>query len=258
MESRTKKQDRLMNCLRKVDRPDSPGAAIGIIKDGKLIYARGYGIANLEHNIPITTKTKFEIASTSKQFTAACIALLYQQGKLDLDDDVRKYLPDLPEYDNVVTIGNLVYHTSGLGDYLGILNLKNQYYFTDSDTVYELIKKNKKLIFKPGSEFLYNNTGYFLLGKIVEKVSGKSLRNFAVENIFKPLKMNDTFFRDEIGELVENSVTPYFQSGKTKTYRKLIRSSNDVGPAGLITTIKDFVKWERNFYNRKIGQKGFQ
>ena len=240
-----------------VDRPDSPGAAIGIIKDGKLIYARGYGMANLDHHIPITPKTKFEIASTSKQFTAACIALLYQQGKLDLDDDIRKYLTDLPQFDNVITIKHLIYHTSGTGDYLGVLNLNNQKLFTDSKKAYEIIKKNRKLFSKPGDEFFYNNTGYFLLGKIVEKISGKSLRSFTDENIFQPLEMSDTFFRDDIGEPIKNIITPYYFDNKKKAFRKFIYTINVVGETGLVTTIGDFVKWEQNFYNRKIGKKGF-
>ena len=144
------------------DKPDSPGCALGIIQDGKLIYARGYGMANLEHNIPITSTSVFRIGSTSKQFTASCIAILAFEGKISLDDDIRKYIPELPKREKPITIRHLVHHTSGIRDYLtltSIAALPDDYFFTPEDSI-ELLTRQKGLNFLPGEEHLYSNSGY--------------------------------------------------------------------------------------------------
>jgi len=156
------------------DKPDSPGCALGVIKDGKLLYARGYGMANLEHNIPNGPKMAYDIGSTSKQFTAAGILLLAQQGKLSLDDDVRKHIPELPAYQKPITIRHLLHHTSGLRDYLTLFSLAGVNFddtTTEKDAL-DIIVRQKGLNFTPGDEWLYSNSGYFLLSIIIKRASG--------------------------------------------------------------------------------------
>ena len=174
------------------DRPDSPGCALGVVHDGKLVYQKGYGRANLEHDVPITASTVFYVASTSKQSTTASILLLAKQGQLSLDDDVHKYLPELPAYESAVTIRHLIHHTSGISDYLELLGLSGRRpddVHTEEE-ILELLARQKSLSFKPGEQFLYSNSGYFLLSVIVKRVSGKSLAQFAEEQVFKPLGMS--------------------------------------------------------------------
>src|SRR5216683_6050520 len=166
----------------------SPGCALGVYRDGKMVYAKGYGLANLEQNVPITPQSVFDIGSTSKQFTAASILLLEKQGKLSVNDDIRKYIPELPDYGQKITILQLLNHTSGLRDYLTLMELAGvpiDSVTTDTDAL-ALITRQKALNFGPGSEWLYSNTGFFLLSTIVQRVSGKTLREFATENIFAP------------------------------------------------------------------------
>lgn len=153
------------------DKADSPGCALGIVHEGKLVYQKGYGQANLEQNIPINPSTVFYIASTSKQFTATSIALLAKQNKVSLDDDIRKYLPELPEYDSRITIRHLIHHTSGIPDYLELLGLAGERLddVHGEEEILELLSRQKSLSFKPGDQFLYSNSGYFLLGVIVKR-----------------------------------------------------------------------------------------
>ena len=162
----TKKVDAL---FAQYDKPDSPGCALGVIKDGSFIYKRGYGMANLDYNIPISPDTSFYIASTSKQFTAMSIALLARTGKISLDDDIRKYLPEISQYQSPVTIRHLIYHTSGIPDYLELTMLagrRTEDVNTDDDFI-KFIARQKNLSFKPGEKYLYSNSGYFLLSQII-------------------------------------------------------------------------------------------
>jgi CubicO group peptidase (beta-lactamase class C family) len=178
------------------DKPDSPGCALGVIKDGRIIYSRGYGMANLEHNIANGSKITYDIGSTSKQFTAASILLLAQAGKLSLEDDVRKFIPELPAYQKPVLIRHLIHHTSGLRDYLTLFSLAGVNFddtTTEADAL-KIILRQKALNFVPGDEWLYSNSGFFLLSIVVKRASGKSLAEFARENIFDPLGMKQTIF----------------------------------------------------------------
>lgn len=173
------------------DKPDSPGCALGVIQNGRFVHQRGYGMANLEHEVPISSRSVFRIGSTSKQFVAMSIALLVEQGKLSLDDDVRKYLPEMPEYERRINLRHLVHHTSGIRDYLTLMSLagmRDDDFYTDDEAV-EMVARQKELNFAPGDEYLYSNSGYYLLGVIVKRASGQSLRQFAEENILKPLGM---------------------------------------------------------------------
>src|SRR6267143_6606714 len=199
-ESNQEKSDSLSDRVDKVfaqwDKPDSPGCELAVIKDGQIVYKRGYGMANLEHNIPLSPASIMDTGSVYKQFTAMAIALLAEQGKLSLDDEIRKYLPDIPQYETPITIRQLIHHTSGLRDYLTLMALagmRDDDHYVDGE-VMTLLARQKELNFKPGSECLYSNSGYFLLSQIVKRVSGKALREFADEHIFKPLGMSRTRF----------------------------------------------------------------
>lgn len=173
------------------DKSDSPGCALAIIQNGEIIYKRGYGMANLEYNIPISPNSVFDIGSTSKQFTAMCIALLARQNLLSLDDELQQYMSEIPRYDRPITIRHLIHHTSGLRDYADLWDVAGITYgnhYSDKD-ILALIARQKGLNFQPGKEWRYSNSGYFLLAQIVKRVSGKSLRIFAEDNIFAPLGM---------------------------------------------------------------------
>src|SRR5258705_7505281 len=189
----------------------SPGCALAAARDGKIIYEKGYGLANIEEGVSITPQTVFDIGSTSKQFTAASILLLEKQGKLSVQDDIRKYLPEIPDYGHKITILNLLNHTSGLRDYLGLFELAGvniDSVTTDQDAL-AILARQKRLNFEPGSNWLYSNSGFFLLSVIVKRASGKTLREFAAENIFEPLQMKQTIFRDEHTLLVPNRELAY-------------------------------------------------
>src|SRR6266446_6306761 len=192
-------------------KPGSPGCALAVARGGKIIYEKGYGLANIEEGVEITPRTVFDIGSTSKQFTAASILLLEKQGKLSVTDDVRKYIPELPSYGQKITILQLLNHTSGLRDYLTLMELAG--INTDSVTIDEdalqMIFRQKALNFAPGSDWLYSNTGFFLLSIIVKRVSGKTLREFAAENIFAPLEMSHTQYRDDHTSLIPNRALAY-------------------------------------------------
>jgi CubicO group peptidase (beta-lactamase class C family) len=249
------KTDKVDKLFTKWDSTVSPGAALAIIKDGKIIYKRGYGMANLEHNIPITPTSVFRIGSTSKQFTASCIAMLDLQGKISLDDDIRKYLPELPKYEKPITIWHLVHHTSGIRDYLtlgSIAALTDSHFYTPEDSI-ELLARQKKLNFLPGEEHLYSNSGYFLMGVIVEKASGKSLNDFAQEHIFKPLGMKNTQFYDDHMRLVKNRAAGY--SPVKGGFRIDMTTLDHVGDGGVFTTVEDLFLWDQAFYNFKLGKE---
>ena len=250
-DTRTDKVDKL---FAKWDSTVSPGASLAIIHNGEIIYKRGYGMANLEHDVPITSQTVFRIGSTSKQFTAACIAILSLQGKLSLDDDIRKYLPELPDYSKPITVRNLLHHTSGIRDYLVLADLSgktNDDFYSIEDTV-AMIARQKGLNFIPGDEYLYSNSGYFLLGVIVSRVSGKSLNDFAQEHIFKPLGMNNTHYHDDYTKIVKNRADGHRW---TRTGFKILNTTlNHVGDGGVFTMVEDLYLWDQAFYNHKLGK----
>jgi len=248
------KTDKVDKLFEKWDSKKSPGASLAIIHNGEIIYRRGYGMANLEHDVPIMPQTVFRIGSTSKQFTAACIAILSLQGKLSLDDNIRKYLPELPDYGKPITVRHLVHHTSGIRDYLTLARLSgktdNDFYSTE-DTV-AMIARQKGLNFVPGDEYLYSNSGYFLLGVIVSRVSGKSLNDFAQEHIFKSLGMNNTHYHDDYTKIVKNRADGHRW---TRAGFKILNTTlNHVGDGGVFTTVEDLYLWDQAFYHHKLGK----
>jgi CubicO group peptidase (beta-lactamase class C family) len=238
------------------DKPDSPGCAVAVIQDSRIVYEHGYGLANLEHNIPISPSTVFYIASTSKQFTAASIALLAQSGKLSVDDPVRKYVPELSAVYDGITIRHLVYHTSGIRDFQTLLDVQGRTDDVNSERdIIDLLARQKALSFKPGEQFEYCNSGYFLLGVIVKRVSGKSLQEFAADNIFKPLGMKNTHFHDDRTMIVKNRATGYVPR-RGGGYAVHVTNYEVVGNAGVMTTVEDLFHWDQNFYDNKLGGNG--
>jgi len=231
---------------------DSPGFAMGIFKDGRIIYARGYGMANLEYRIPITPQTVFRIGSLSKQFTAMCIALLVEQGKLSLDDDIREFFPEMPEYETPVTVRHLVHHISGMRDYLTLQDLvvRGEYY--DSEDALAMLLRQKGLNFTPGERYSYSNSGYFFLGALVERASGMKMSEFAQSFIFKPLGMNDTHFHDDLNVVVENRASGY-RPIEDGGYRIDMTQLDIIGDGSIYTTIEDFFRWDQNFYHNQLG-----
>jgi len=247
----TKKVDAL---FARYDKPNSPGCALGVIRDGRLVYARGYGLANLEHNIPISSKTVFDIGSTSKQFAAASILLLTRQGKLSLDDDIRKFIPEIPAYDQKITIRHLLHHTSGLRDYLTLMSLAGTDFSgvtTDTDAL-KLLARQKEINFAPGAEHLYSNSGYFLLSVIVRRASGKSLREFAHEHIFAPLGMKHTHFHDDHTMIVPVRATGYSPK-ENGEFGIEMSNFEQTGDGAVMTTTEDLLRWDQNFYQPKVG-----
>lgn len=240
------------------DKPDSPGCAVGVIRDGKLIYTRGYGLANLEYNLPLTSKSVLDIGSVSKQFTATSILLLAQQGKLSPDDDIRKYIPEIPAYTRPITIRQLLNHTSGIREYLALMDLASPDFTgrIESANALAIIARQKETNFPPGDESAYSNSGYFLLSVIVKRISGKTLREFAEVNIFAPLGMKNTHFHDAYRMIVPLRATGY--SPATKGFRIAMSDSDVTGAGGLYTTIEDLLLWDQNFYHKKVGGQALQ
>jgi CubicO group peptidase (beta-lactamase class C family) len=244
------------------NKSESPGCALGIVRGGRLIYERGYGSANLDYEIPISTKSLVNIASISKQFTAMSILLLAKEGKLSLNDEIQKYLPELPRYQSPVTIRHLIHHTSGIRDANTLTRLAGMGHWdgvTDDDLL-GLMGRQKELNYKPGEEWRYSNTGYFLLGLIVKRVSGESLREFAEEKIFKPLGMNHSQFVDDRTLVVKNRAIGYhagpnggFGVAITTVFSPAMMNVARVGGSGLYTSVEDLFLWDQNFYNNKLG-----
>lgn len=235
---------------------DQPGLAVSIIEDGTPVYQKGFGIANLEYDIPITNSTVFHIASVSKQFTVFSILLLEKEGKLSLDDDIRKYIPEIHDFSEIITIRHLAAHTSGLRDYNSLLLLSG-WRFDDVITqnqILNLVYKQKELNSKPGTEFLYSNTGYVLLAEIVSRVSGQEFTDYTMQNIFKPLGMKNTFFYDNHEGIVKNRAYSYRPGYYNNFfYKKMRLNYSYVGSTSLFSTIEDLSLWAMNFSTLKVG-----
>src|SRR5258708_24568126 len=237
----------------------SQGCAVGVYREGKMVYAKGYGLANVEENVAITPQSVFDIGSTSKQFTAASILLLEKQGKLSVNDEPRKYIPELPDYGQKITVLQLLNHTSGLRDYLTLMEFAGipiDSVTTDGDAL-ALITRQKALNFAPGSEWLYSNTGFFLLSTIVQRVSGKTLRDFAEENIFAPLEMTHTQFRNSHAALIANRAMAYEEQENHAGYTLNVSYFEQTGDGAVHTSVEDLLKWDENFYSPRVGGKEF-
>jgi CubicO group peptidase (beta-lactamase class C family) len=239
------------------DRPDSPGAAVAIIKNGAVVYQHGYGYANLEDRTPITPQTVFDVASVAKQFTGLAIAMLIERGKISLGDDVRKYLPEVPDFGKPIYIRHLLHHTSGLRDWPETLALAgvDMGSTITLETILEMVRRQRELDFPPGEEHLYSNTGYNLLAAAVAKVTGQSFRAWTEANLFEPLEMKHTGVCDNPGELVPNRAPSYSPAGQGK-FQRVVSELAAQGSSSLFTTAEDMGKWLLNFEVGRVGGKG--
>lgn len=246
--------DRVDAIFSEWNKTNSPGCALAVVRDGEIIYSRGYGMANLDYDLAIRPNSVFHIASISKQFTAFAIALLDQDGKLSIDDDIRDYLAEMPDFGQKISIRQLAHHTSGLRDQWDLFHLagwRDNDIKTNDDVLY-LASRQTDLNFQPNEEYLYSNTGYTLMAIIVERVSGQTFREFTHERIFKPLGMNDTHFHDDFDMIVKNRAYGYVPS-KDGGFKISIPLFDTVGATSLFSTVEDLARWERNFYHKKIG-----
>lgn len=246
------------------DSRNSPGCAVSVIRDGRIVFEKGYGMSDFQHNVPITPGSIFHVASISKQFAAMSVVLLAREGKLSLDDDVRKHVPEVPDFGRRITIRQLIHHTSGLRDQWQLLALSGWRADdpkSESDILW-LVGRQKALNFEPGAEHLYSNTGYTLLGTIVKRVSGKSLREFAQERIFGPLRMTSTHFHDDHTMIVPGRTSAYVSrqgSGRggaapgMDRYAISIPVFDNAGATSLFTTVRDLARWEGNFLAPTVG-----
>ena len=235
--------------------PDLPGGfAIAVINEGKVDYKKAWGYASSELEVPFTTSTVFDFASVAKQFTGFAIATLVESGALSLDDDIRKYLPEVPDFGETITIRHLLSHTSGIRDWVGLVKLsgRNMGDVITDDFLMEMVKHQQELNFSPGEQFQYSNTGYFLLARIVSQVTGESFRKWTHENIFEPLQMSRTHFSDDYSEIIR---------GRASSYKRLTGTSygfspsnlTSYGSSSLFSSLDDMVRWMMNFHERKIG-----
>jgi len=234
--------------------PDAPGLALAVVQGGRVIFKRGWGLASLDYEVPITPSAVFHVASVSKQFTAFAIALLARQGKLSVDDGLRKYLPELHYFGKPITLRHLLYHTSGLRDQWDLLVLAG-WRMDDvitQDDILTTLRRQRTLNFDPGEEELYCNSGYTLLSEVVSRVSGKPFVEFTRDAIFRPLDMTNTHFHLDLDEVVRNMAYSYSPSS-AGGYRKSVLNYANVGATSLFTTAEDLAHWIANFEDAKLG-----
>ncbi len=235
----------------------SPGCALGVEEGGRLVLGRGYGMADLDQGVPIRANTVFRIGSTSKQFAAAAIVLLELDGALSVDDEYRTHIAELPDFGESLTLRHVLNHTSGLRDWLGLMSLRGE-----GSTLYErqdvldLMADQDELNFPVGSRYLYSNSGFLMLADVVERTTGKSMRQFTNERIFEPLEMTSTLFHDEPNQIIEGRAvgyTPHPEEG----FRISMSPLDVVGAGGLLTTVEDFARWSRNLATGEVGGPQF-
>ena len=250
------------------DRSQKPGCAVGLVENGEYIHSKGYGLANLEHEIPIGMDTIFRIGSVSKQFTTMAIAILEEKDELSFEDEMKVHIPDLVDYGEKVTINHMIHHYSGLGDYEYMdypgrfknavgeeFRWGNEDYLTNKE-FHDLIK-TLPLIRKPEKKFHYSNTGYVLLALVAENASGMSLKEFAEKEIFKPLGMNNSFFNDDVNLPFKNRADAYTPiDDESDKYKINVTNLSWVGDGGVYTSLNDFIKWDENFYENTLSLGG--
>jgi CubicO group peptidase (beta-lactamase class C family) len=254
--SEDKAQPKIDKIFAAFDKPNSPGCAVGVIRGGNFIYRKGYGMGSLELGVPLSSQSIFYMASVSKQFTAASVVLAAEQGFLSLNDDVRKYIPELPDYGHVITLRQMLHHTSGFRDFetlmfLSGLELSDLH---SRGEMLDLITRQKGLNNIPGEEWIYSNTNYFLLAEVIRRATKKSLAEFAAENIFRPLGMAHTRFYDDHSLVMPGRVAAYDPAGEGKFLVDWSTNFDTVGPGGLMSSVDDMLLWDRNFYENTLGK----
>jgi CubicO group peptidase (beta-lactamase class C family) len=238
------------------DKADSPGCALGVIRNGSFIYRKGYGAASLELGVPLSSQSVFYMGSVSKQFTAASVVLAAEQGFLSLDDNIRKYIPEIPDYGQPITLRQMLHHTSGFRDVLVLLAIsgRNALDLHSKDELLDLVARQKALNYNPGAEYLYSNTNYFLLAEVVKRATKKPLSEFAADNIFKPLGMAHTRFHDDHTLVVPGRVAAYGPGSKGDFLVDWSTNFDKVGDGGLMSSVDDLLLWDRNFYENRLGK----
>lgn len=242
----------------------SPGCATSVVRDGQSVFEKGYGMSDFQHGVPITPSSIFHVASISKQFAAMSMVLLARDGKLSLDDDIRKHIPEVPDFGKRITIRHLIHHTSGLRDQWQLLSMSGWRADdpkSEADILW-LVSRQRALNFDPGAEHLYSNTGFTLLGTIVKRVTGKSLREFTTDRIFMPLGMTNTHFHDDHTMIVPGRTSAYTArqgagrggaAMEVADYAISIPVFDNAGATSLFTTVQDMAKWDRNFLSPVVG-----
>jgi CubicO group peptidase (beta-lactamase class C family) len=235
------------------DRPGSPGCALGVSRNGDLVYSRGYGFANLDYGFPVSPQTVFDVGSVTKQFVAASISMLELEGKLSLDDDVRRWLPELPAYERPIRLRHMVYHTSGLRDYLTLFPLagRDHYFPISLSQILDMMSRQRALVFLPGERSQYSNSAYMLLALVIERASGQSLAEFAEQRIFAPLAMDGSLMYDNYEEIIPRRATGYDRHGDDDV--RMVHNFNfDVpGDGQLYTTVEDLLRWDSHLHGRE-------
>lgn len=237
------------------NKPQNPGANVAVVRGDKYLHAKGYGRMSIEYDLPWTLESRSRLYSASKHFVGVACLLLEDQGKLTLEDDIRKYLPEMPQYAQKITLRHLLSNTSGIRDDEGTLNMFgfNATYPISLEYIYDnVITRMKKLNFSPGSACLYSNSGFRLIAMIIERVSGKSFPEWMEQNIFKPLEMNNTLVAQYDYEVAENMASGYdwTEEGRFKKARLRVGTSGD---GGIVSTIPDMLKWFNNFRSNRLG-----
>jgi CubicO group peptidase (beta-lactamase class C family) len=264
--------DKITDLFAPFAKSDSPGFAVGIVQDGSFEFCQGFGQANLELFSPITSETVFDVGSMAKQFVGMAIAILEERGELSMYDKMRKYLPEFPVYTQEITLANLLYHTSGIRNYTVLAYYMMGYHESDAitkDEVYALLLRLRSLNFSPGERWEYSDSNYFLLAKIIEKITGQSLHEYSSEAIFQPLGMQNTLFRESHSQVIKNRAISYVthpimfdspykyrhQQDPSDTFHTLISNYEHIGAEGLFTTLSDLFTWGQNFLNNRL-EKG--
>ena len=246
------------NIFADFDNAESPGCAIGINHHSELIFSKGYGMANLDYGLPLRPDSRFMIASISKQFAAAALLMLEQEGKLDLEADLRTYIPEISQFDDPITARQLIHHTSGIRDIFNLLSIADIGLddTTTKEQALEMLANQKALNFTPGTRHLYSNMAYFLMSVVVERFSDYTLREYTDKHFFEPLGMKATHWHDDTEMVVPDRVISYLPtaSGPGMFYRGNI---DRVGDRGLFTTIEDFSKWDINFIENRTNLENF-
>lgn len=236
----SKKTDKFFN---KYLSDDKPGGAVVVIKDGSVVHKKTYGLADYENEVPLSTSSVFDIASVSKQFVGYAIALLEKEGKLALQDDVKTYIPEFPDFGHTITIGHLLYHQSGLRDWPSAMKLAGVGFddVLSFEQILSMVYRQEALNFVPGSRYTYSNTGYNVLVEVIQRITQQPFRAWTKEKIFLPLGMENTFFKDQFNESTPKEVKSYFK--EEDQYKRSTNSLTAMGSSSLQTTIDDFSLW---------------
>lgn len=238
--------------LKDYEKPSEPGCTVGVFGNGAVHYAGAFGITDLTSRRPNTPRTSINIGSVGKQFTAAAIVLLAQDGKLSLDDDVRKHIPELPDYGQPLTIRQLLAHTSGIRDYRGLLNLAGyrNSEAVPADRILHILSLQRGLSFTPGEQVQYSNSGYFLAALIIERISRESFQTFMRTRIFEPLGMTRTRFKGDTDKLSE--LAKHHAPSGSAEFRSIYDAWEEIGTGDLYSTVEDLARWDANFQSGKL------